>query len=192
MLRLDDVSLRPVSEQDLARLREWRNAEGVRRYMYTDHIISEAEHRRWFESWRGRNDIEHMIAELAGHGPAGIVSITDIDRQHGTCFWAFYADPNNPIRGIGRLMEIRAIDRMIGHHGVRKINCEVLAFNEAVVRLHKSFGFVEEGVFRWHKVKDGRFEDVVRLALFADEWPQHRARALEPRPAAKTEGASHD
>ena len=42
--------------------------------------------------------------------------------------------------------------------------------NAAVWRLHESFGFQREAVFRQHVWKGGRFQDVVGLGLLADDW----------------------
>lgn len=174
-LTLDAVHLRHMTADDLDRVRAWRNAPSIRRAMYTDHVITPAEHDRWWAALSVRDDARLLIAEAAGRGPVGFVSVTEIDRRHGTCSWAFYADPDNPPKGLGTLMEIRALDLMAGELGIRKITCEVLAFNERVIALHKRFGFVEEGVFREHKIKDGTAVDVVRLAFFTRDWPERRA-----------------
>lgn len=82
-------------------------------------------------------------------------------------------------RGLGAIMEILAIDQMIEVHGIRKICCEVLVFNEAVIRMHKKFGFEEEGRFREHVLKGDKYEDVVRLALFTEAWGQARPRIMD-------------
>ena len=43
------VSFRKVVEEDRARLLAWRNAPAVAPYMYADHLITHAEHDRWFD-----------------------------------------------------------------------------------------------------------------------------------------------
>jgi RimJ/RimL family protein N-acetyltransferase len=54
--------------------------------------------------------------------------------------------------------------------GLEKLNCEVLDTNPAVVRLHKKFGFCEEGVRRANVIKAGRRVDVRLLGLLREEW----------------------
>jgi len=176
MISLADVALRPMTEDDLGMVRGWRNAPAIRRMMYTDHEIGADEHARWFAAMAARDDGRLLIAEVSGRGPAGFVSVTGIDPRHGTCFWAFYADAEKPLRGLGSAMEFHALDRMFRALGVRKVNCEVFAFNERVIALHRRFGFRDEGLFREHKLKVGVPVDVVRLAMLSRDWPEHRER----------------
>jgi RimJ/RimL family protein N-acetyltransferase len=53
---------------------------------------------------------------------------------------------------------------------LHKLSCEVLAFNEPVVGLHKKFGFQVEGVFRDHHKMNGDYVDIVRMGLLEREW----------------------
>ena len=176
MTALADVTLRPMTGDDLEMVLGWRNAPAVRRTMYTNHEIGAEEHARWFAAMTARDDCRLLIAEVNGRGPAGFVSVTELDPLHRTCSWAFYGDTGNPVKGLGSLMEFHALELMAGALGVRKINCEVFAFNDRVIALHKRFGFREEGLFREHKLKDGVPVDVVRLAMLTREWPEHRER----------------
>jgi RimJ/RimL family protein N-acetyltransferase len=66
------------------------------------------------------------------------------------------------------------IDHVFGAMGLHKLWCEVLIDNEAVWRLHESFGFVREALYRDHVWKAGRFQDVVGLGLLADDWARIR------------------
>lgn len=178
MIALDELVLRPMAEGDRDKVLAWRNADHVRRFMYTDHIISQAEHCEWFKRVTADPSCEYLIAAFRDM-PVGVVNITQINKRHGTCFWGFYIGPRDRPRGVGILMEFHAIDLMVDHHGIRKISCEVIASNASVTKMHKRFGFEQEGLLRRHIEKDGRFEDVVRLALLTEKWPAHRARILE-------------
>jgi RimJ/RimL family protein N-acetyltransferase len=80
------------------------------------------------------------------------------------------------------------LDHVFGPLGLNKLWCEVLAGNEAVWKLHLSFGFVEEARFRQHVFKGGAFLDVLGLGLLADDWRRARP-ACVARLAAKGFGA---
>jgi RimJ/RimL family protein N-acetyltransferase len=60
----------------------------------------------------------------------------------------------------------------------------VLAGNEAVWKLHESFGFVREALFREQVVKNGRFQDVVGLGMLKRDWDVAKP-AIEARLRAK-------
>lgn len=167
-------TLRAVTEDDLELMRSWRNHPEIASKMYTRHEISAAEHRAWWERTSGREDQTYFIYERAEE-QLGVVGFTNIDKINGNCFWAFYASPTAP-RGTGSRMEFLALEHVFGALKLHKLSCEVLAFNDPVIRLHKKFGFQVEGVFRdQHKVSDDHV-DIVRLGLLEREWSATRDR----------------
>ena len=71
-------------------------------------------------------------------------------------------------------MEIQALDYAFSVLGIRKLYCEVLAFNTPVIKLHQKFGFTVEGVFRQQHKFEGGFVDIYRLGILAPEWSERR------------------
>jgi UDP-4-amino-4,6-dideoxy-N-acetyl-beta-L-altrosamine N-acetyltransferase len=172
-LRFTDCRLRPLGPEDQARTLAWRNQDRVRANMYSDHLIGADEHARWFAGSLSNPAAAYRIYEYQGR-PLGFVSFTGIDRHNDRCSWAFYLGEADAPRGSGAAMELLALDEVFGDLGIGKLCCEVFAFNAAVVRLHKRFGFVEEGRLVRHARKDDLLQDVVVLARFADGWDADR------------------
>ncbi len=172
MLPLADLKLRPIKENDLAMVLDWRNSEHVRRNSLTNHIIKLKEHQEWFGNLHKNSTCEWLIAEFKSE-PIGVISITDINSQNSTCTWGMYIGDNIGNLGMGVLMEIRAIDRIFNHHGIRKLWGQALESNRILVT-HKRFGFVEEGVLRSHVFRNGNYEDIILVALFSEQWPDKR------------------
>lgn len=169
-------TLRPIRDDEIELMRSWRNAPDVRSKMYTRHEISQAEHQSWWTDTKARSDRQYFMYEHAGT-PLGIVGFTMIDTTSRNCAWAFYAAPDAP-RGTGSRMEFLALEHVFGHLQLHKLYCEVLATNQAVVRLHQKFGFTIEGTLRdQHRMDDG-FVDVIRLGLLAMEWADKREAML--------------
>lgn len=164
--------LRPIVNSELELVRSWRNEPAVRKNMYTTHEISEAEHRAWWASMQGRSDCQYFMYDL-GDRPEGVVGFTQIDSQQQHAFWAFYASPQAQ-KGTGGRMEYLALEHAFSDLKLRKLNCEVLSFNAAVIKLHQKFGFSEEGVFRAHHRLEVGWADVHRLAIFAEHWESQR------------------
>lgn len=177
MLPLFDLTLRPIEEKDLVMVLNWRNSEHVRHYSLTDHIINLDDHQKWYRNQNKDPSCEWSIAELKNK-PIGVVSITDINSQDGTCTWGMYIGENMGNLGIGVLMEIRAIDRIFNHHGIRKLWGQALKSNR-ILMMHKRFGFVEEGILRNHVFRNGNYEDIVFVALFAKQWPDKRKEIIK-------------
>jgi len=176
--------LRPVVAGDRDMLRAWRNQPDVARFMHTEHVIGPEEHARWFVRMLSDPTVRYSVIELDG-APVGLVCITDIDLLNERCSWAFYlAEANVRGRGVGTVVEFSTMQYAFEVLGVQKLCCEVLDFNQPVIDMHRSFGFVEEGRLRRHIRKPDRRCDVVLLSMLREEWEANRPR-LEERLRSK-------
>jgi UDP-4-amino-4,6-dideoxy-N-acetyl-beta-L-altrosamine N-acetyltransferase len=174
-----DVRLRPLAAADSNRVLAWRNQPDIRRWMYTDHVISPAEHDRWFAGALTDATRTYWIIELDG-APVGLANLADINATHHRADWAYYlADPAVRGRGVGAFVEFFVIEHVFGVLGLDKLWCEVLVDNEAVWKLHEAFGFQREALFRRHAWKSGEPHDVVGLGLLATDWAAQREASRE-------------
>jgi RimJ/RimL family protein N-acetyltransferase len=76
-------------------------------------------------------------------------------------------------------VEFWIIEHVFGDMGLDKLCCEVLVENEAVWKIHESFGFQREALLRHHVWKAGQPLDVVGLGLLAEDWAKARAASAE-------------
>lgn len=161
-------------EQQLAVL-EIRNQDGVRKSMYTEHIIQKDEHLAWIERLKTDNR-QQVFAVLDGDGkPVGLVSLNAIDVLHKKADWAFYLDEKQR-GGLGVALEFQTLNYAFGVIGLKKLNCEVIETNTQVVRLHKKFGFIEEGFRRENIEKNGERIGVTFLGITDKEWEEAGAK----------------
>jgi UDP-4-amino-4,6-dideoxy-N-acetyl-beta-L-altrosamine N-acetyltransferase len=70
------------------KVRDIRNEEGVRRWMYTDHAIGVNEHLSWIN--RLKTDDRQIVFVILAQEPVGVVSVNAIDRHHRKADWAYY------------------------------------------------------------------------------------------------------
>lgn len=171
-----DFQLKRIAESDKGTIYDWRNKKSVRQYMYTDHLISIDEHENWFQSIMKDSGVNKYYMFYVHGVPYGFVSITDINLVHKTCSWAFYIGPENPPIGTGAAMEYFALETIFDVMDIRKLSCEVLSTNEAVIKLHKKFGFSQEGVLKEQIYKYGNYADVVLLSIFKEQWHDKKER----------------
>jgi UDP-4-amino-4,6-dideoxy-N-acetyl-beta-L-altrosamine N-acetyltransferase len=171
MLSLNDLKLRPMIEEDLDMVLTWRNSDVVRQNMLSDVLIEPEEHLKWFQN-NNDESAELFIAEY-DESPIGIVSITEINKKNKTCTWGMYIGEDLRNQGLGFLMNLVAIDRIVNHHRIRKIWGHALRSNR-VIKMHEKFGFIKEGVLASHVKRNGSYEDIVLLALFTDQWQKIR------------------
>ncbi len=173
MLERSQCILRPVERKDLEKLLEWRNADRIRAFMYTDHIISPEEHAAWFERL-GTNDTAYALLFTVNGRPLGVVNVTSIDRRNGTCHWGFYIGEADAPRGSGTALGYLGLYYIFDTLGIRKVIGEAFAFNEASIAFHRRLGFSQEGHFVQHVVKNGSCQDILSFALFRDQWEAHK------------------
>lgn len=171
---MTDVSLRLATAADADRMLDWRNQPEVARWMYSDHIITAEEHARFVAAALDDPTRRYWIIELDGL-PVGLANLVDISRVNRKASWAYYlADPATRGKGVGAFVEVWVLDHVFRELGLHKLCCEVLIENEAVWKMHESFGFVREALYRAHVWKAGQPRDVVGLGILADEWAAAR------------------
>ncbi len=181
------VQLRPLTSEDSAQVLRWRNSPEVAAHMYSDHAISDSEHDRWLEAALSAGDRAYWII-LYDQAAIGLANIVRIDLAARRCEWAYYlgsADTRG--KGIGAAVEYIVLDHVFGTRGLNKLWCEVFVENEAVWKLHESFGFQREAHLRQHIYKRGRFLDVYGLGLLAADWDRVR-----PSVEARLQARGHD
>ena len=151
---------------------EWRNEPAVRKNMYTSHEISLDEHRSWFGMLM-KDETKAYFVFILDSIPVGVVGFSEIDPITKIATWAFYASPEAP-RGTGSLMEYYALEYAFNELKLYKLRCEVLGFNQMVVKLHTKYGFVIEGQLREAHYSEGEYHDIVHLGIFSQEWQEQR------------------
>jgi UDP-4-amino-4,6-dideoxy-N-acetyl-beta-L-altrosamine N-acetyltransferase len=174
------MRLRDLAPGDKDTLYEWRNLPQVAHYMTNSHTITPEEHERWFTSLFTNPTRKYWMITYDG-ADVGVVNLVDIDRQNLRCYWAFYiAAPSMRGKGIGSLVEFEVLRYVFEELGLHKLCGEVLDFNQPVLDLHATFGFVEEGRLRQHIRRGDTWHDMVQIGLLRDEWLA-RKPAIEAR-----------
>jgi UDP-4-amino-4,6-dideoxy-N-acetyl-beta-L-altrosamine N-acetyltransferase len=149
-----------------------RNEPSVRNSMYTDHHISLDEHLNWVEILKNdKTQIVFII--LVNDIASGVLSISALDLVHKKSDWAFYL--TDKVRGgLGAALEFSLLNFAFDDLLLEKLNCEVLETNDVIVKLHKKFGFIEEGFKNSNIEKNGTRIGVYFLGITKDEWVSKR------------------
>jgi UDP-4-amino-4,6-dideoxy-N-acetyl-beta-L-altrosamine N-acetyltransferase len=172
------LPLLDLAAESQLKIREIRNEEEIRKWMYTDHIIGSDEHLRWLNHLK-TDDKQIVFAVLDEQSaPLGVISVNAFDRKNKKSDWAYYLT-SNARGGLGSALEYSFINFVFGSLNIQKLNCEVISGNDAVIKLHKKFLFQEEGVRRSNIIKDGKRIDVHFLGLTKDEWDVGKSAVYE-------------
>lgn len=161
--------VRPMGERDLEQVLAWRNHPEVRRYMYTQHEISLAEHTRWFNK-ASQDQSRHLLVFEVSGCPRGFASIHQID-VGGAADWGFYVAPEAP-KGTGSALGRAVMQYAFETTGLHKLCGQALAFNDRSIRFHLRMGFQREGVLRQQHFDGQQYHDVICFGLLSSEWRQ--------------------
>lgn len=173
------ITLVELAEEHRWQVLDWRNDPDVTRYMYQSDPIPRHVHDAWFTSLLAAQDRKGWAVVMDGT-PVGAAFVSDIDKGNSHASWAFYlADPSTRGRGVGSAVEYLVLEYVFNELKLHKLCCEVLSFNQAVVTMHKKFGFVDEGLLREHRRRDGQWLDVHVLAMFEGTWAELRTGFTE-------------
>ena len=103
------VDVLDVSAADFEKVREMRNHPDIRKFMYTDHVISIEEHGRWKKMLQ--NGIGSVSFAIYRSGDlAGVVSLTGISSKHRRADWGYYLDVTKQGGGTGVLVEYALLE----------------------------------------------------------------------------------
>lgn len=161
--------LRKIYEKDLEMIMHWRMQPEVTRYMYTDPVLTIDIQKSWYRNIV-QNEQNYIRIINFNEIDIGLYSLTEVKKK-GNCFWAYYiANTSFQGMGLGKIIECNNYDYAFEQLDVHKVSCEVFAFNEKVVSIHKKYGAQIEGVFKEHIGKNNEYFDIVRMAILKNEW----------------------
>lgn len=170
LMRLDTKmnrsQLRPLADTDLDLVRSWRNHESIRKYMFSQHEISESEHAAWY--LKVKEDPRKIVLIYLKEGkPTGLVNFTL--RPGNVADWGFYLAPISP-PGEGKYLGDVALHYAFDQLNLQRVCGQALQVNTASIKFHERMGFKHEGTLRQDH-SDGSFVcDTLLFGMLVDEW----------------------
>jgi RimJ/RimL family protein N-acetyltransferase len=158
---------RPVEESDLEVLTEHRNDFETWTKLTSPLPVMAHRQARWLESLGHEN--MYFIGHYREDGMS-LLRLTDIDwaNRHA----AVGLDVFKPYRGFGHAKPLFALlcRYAIRELGMHRLWLLVLEDNIAAQRVYRSVNFIEEGRFRQHIFRHGKFKDYVLMGVLEEEF----------------------
>lgn len=162
---IGDVTLRNfinLTTEEMEMILEWRNHEDIRKWMYSDHIISKDEHFRFMEGIKQDNKNFYWLVKNK-EGYVGVISLNRIDLKNKNAYIGIYSNPKLSRVG-GLLMECLkklAFDTANLH----TLKAEAIWTNKHAIDFYKKSGFSEEGRLKEFIFKNGKWQDVIVMGI---------------------------
>jgi RimJ/RimL family protein N-acetyltransferase len=168
------VYLRAAERTDIPLFVTWLNDHRTSRTLSLRAPMSQPSEEQWFErglAEQGKSVYHFTACLLTDDRPIGTVGLFDLDLLNGGAGLGIsVGDPADTGKGYGTDM-LRALLRF-GFDSLRleRIWLDCYDFNEDAHRLYQRMGFVDEGTERHAVFRDGRYADLYRMSMLADEW----------------------
>ena len=171
-LRGEDVTLAPLRLSDSPLLFEWINDRDLVTLSAPFRPVSRLEHETWFEEVQRRPDMRIFgIRLIEGDrlvGSCQLHAIHCLNRNAELRIRIGAADVRG--RGVGTEATQLLLAFGFGQLELHRIYLEVFQTNEPALRLYRRVGFREEGVLREAAFIEGRWIDVVLMAILRCEY----------------------
>lgn len=164
------VSFREVNLSDAAKILAWRRKPRVTNFMNTDLDDDVQAQAAWLSSCYKKPSYYHWVFMIHG-SEAGLVSVSDLDLDKGTTSWGYYVGEES-LLGLGALVPPYLYNWIFRDLGLKLIEAEVFANNDAVLRMHRFHGYRREPNNDRTIVKSGQMIQLIGLQLHAKDWLQ--------------------
>lgn len=171
MIEGDRVLLRIMDAGDTDDVVRMRSAPDVLSQLFSDEPPTREGHLRWLEQVQARGDRhDFMIIDRASCRSVGIIGLSHIDRKHRHAeYGVLIGEVEARGKGLASEASRLLLDYAFRTLGLNRVYLHLFADNEAALRLYRKVGFEQEGVLRQHVLKNGRFRDVIVMAILRDD-----------------------
>ena len=154
-----------LSSEEREIVLDWRNHENIRKWMYSDNIISLDEHINFIDQLvRDTNNFYWVVKNKDGLY-LGTIYLNRTDFKNKHAYIGIYVNPYNEIKNKGYLLiqSIKSLAFEIA--GLHTLKLEVINNNRKAINFYKKSGFKEEGRLKEFVFKDEQWHDVIVMGI---------------------------
>ena len=164
------ITIRAFTEADIQKLFEWRNSESylrlcsVRRYTVSfEKFKTEIE-----TDFKRDRHTQSIISK--DEKPIGTIFSYNFNKIDGHAFFTAYIEPDFEKKGYGAIAVVIFLIKFFEAFPVLyKVYVEVYDYNNISLKSLVNGGFKTEGVFKEHRLVDGKRYDLIRLAFYRSD-----------------------
>ena len=157
-----------LSKDEALKIREWRNHEDIRKWMYNDSIIGEEEHLSFIQGLKDKPGTGYWLVKKGGT-EFGVLDITRIDFRNRNAHIGIYGNPETRMEGRGKVLAEAMKKLAFEELKMHTIHLEVIEDNDRAMKFYEKTGLRKEGVLKEFVFKDGLWKDVMIMGMTEDE-----------------------
>jgi UDP-4-amino-4,6-dideoxy-N-acetyl-beta-L-altrosamine N-acetyltransferase len=178
--------LRAAEREDLKTFVRWFNDPQVRQYLTMFRPLSMAQEERWFETLLQQENELFFVMEVEKEGnwyPLGTVGLHPIDWKNRTAvFGISLGDAEDWGKGYGTDAVRTMLKYCFDELNLNRVELNVFEYNDRAIQCYEKAGFRQEGVKRQAMFRQGKYVDVIFMAVLKSEFFMKRFDPPAARP----------
>lgn len=165
------IYLRLMTREDTDNIVKWRNCEEVRNQFIYQKTFTKEGHEKWIETMVETGKVVQMIIVLSDDDrPIGSVYIRDIDMEHRKAEYGVFIGETDCLgQGYGTEAAELMAEYAFEFLGLHKLMLRVYADNERAIKSYEKAGFVKEAYLKDDVFVQGKYRDIVLMAIFNEK-----------------------
>lgn len=167
------IYLRPLWKKDMKLFAKWNNDPEIMKLMAFTKSTTEKYWRKWFEKVvKAPDAIYFGIVKKADDKPIGFVHLEQIMWVHKLSrdVGISIGEKGEWSKGYGTEAMQLLIEYAFNVLDLHRLELMTFTYNKRGLRVWEKCGFKKEGVMRKARLVDGKWQDVIFLALLKDEY----------------------
>ncbi len=161
------IYLRHMTKEDIDLIVNWRNQKDVRDYFIYQETFTREGQIKWIEEQiKPGHVVQFIVCENDTNRPIGCTYLRDIDHTHKKAeYGVFIGETEMRGKGLGKEMLQLTVQYAFQTLGLHKVFARALADNQASIQCFLSGGFEKEAYLKEDVCINGKYRDVVLLAI---------------------------
>lgn len=167
-MKEEKLTLRPLEREDLPFVHGLDNNDNVMRYWFEEPYEALVELEDIYEK-HIHDQSERRFIVSVGALNIGLVELTDIHQIHRNAEFSIIIAPEYQGRHYASQAADLALEYSFAVLNLYKLYLVVDKENEKAIHIYEKLGFEPEGILRQEFYINGRYRDVIRMAIFKDD-----------------------
>lgn len=167
--------LREIERRDIKEINKWHNDKNLSDFLGGGYFfVGEEVDQEWFDRYLKQRSTAVRLAIVDEEDRiVGCVYLLDINRINQCAeLHIVIGNERNRGKGIGSYAVKSLVEYAFYNLNLHRVQLEVLTYNKAAIALYKKCGFIEEGIRQSVIYKNGKYVDVMMMALLRENYIQ--------------------
>jgi UDP-4-amino-4,6-dideoxy-N-acetyl-beta-L-altrosamine N-acetyltransferase len=153
-------------------IRNWRNDPEIRKWMFTDHLITPDEHDHFIDKLMVDDQNFYWLVQNKEGQYLGVISINKLDQLSKTAYFGLYVRPDCKGQGYGHRLMTSLKELVFDVAKLETLKLEVLSTNERALEFYRKSGFDQEQQLPGFVFKEQKWQDVTVMGMSKDRKSQ--------------------